>query len=73
MVKNLFLFLISIKIKPRKNTFIKVYLRGGKYMKFKNKWENGLKSSKKAIEFSKTVKYMKTEKPKKNHEKTENA
>ena len=42
-------------------------------MKFKNKWENGLKSSKKAIAFSKAVEYMKTEKPKKNHEKTENA
>lgn len=38
-------------------------------MKFKNNWENGLKSSKKEIKFARKIAKMKTNKPKHNNSK----
>ena len=37
------------------------------YMKFKNNWENGLKSSKSEIAFVRKIAKMKTNKPKRNN------
>ena len=36
-------------------------------MKFKNNWENGLKSSKNEIKFARKIANMKTNKPKRNN------
>ena len=43
-------------------------IKGGiVHMKFKNNWENGLKSSKSEIAFVRKIAKMKTNKPKRNN------
>ena len=39
------------------------------HMKFKNNWENGLKSSKDEIKFARKIAKMKTNKPKRDNSK----
>ena len=41
------------------------------HMKFKNKWEDGLKSSENEIKFARTIAKMKTNKPKRKNSKNE--